>query len=78
MSDETYFIEKHGVYRHGVFWIGTDRQEGESRLVEWAAQDRDDHHHWNLCQFVPPTDADADADHLVLTQLTGQTKDPDQ
>ena len=58
-----YFIEKEGVYSHGVFWIGTDLEEGKRHLRSLALRDRDSYHTWSLLQYVDHTqDHDPDDD----------------
>ena len=49
-----YYVEKIGVYAHGVFWIGTDVEEGRRMLYELADRDCDSHHDWVLKEFSNP------------------------
>jgi hypothetical protein len=46
-----YFIEKIGVYGHGVFWIGSDLDEAKKKADEYATLDKDDYHRWNVLEF---------------------------
>ena len=59
-----YYLEKMGVYSHGVFWIGDDLEEGKRMADKAASSDLDDYHEWELRKFVPPnetTDFNVDA-----------------
>jgi hypothetical protein len=47
-----FFLYKEGMYGHGVYWIGTDVEEGKRRADEGATNDCDDYHEWILYQFV--------------------------
>jgi hypothetical protein len=47
-----YFIQKVGAYYHGVFWIGTDEEEGHKEARRLAQADRDDHHGWVLYKYI--------------------------
>lgn len=46
-----YFLYKHGVYGHGVFWIGDDLKEGKREADRAATLDSDDYHDWYLCKL---------------------------
>ena len=46
-----YFLYKHGVYGHGVFWIGDDLEEGKSEADRAATLDVDSYHEWYLCEL---------------------------
>jgi hypothetical protein len=56
MNEETtiYFLQKEGVYSHGIFWIGFDLEEGKHQADRAAARDEDDHHGWVLYRYVAP------------------------
>ena len=45
---ETYFIQKRGVYFHGVFGIYFDKDEAISNCRELANNDTDDYHTWQV------------------------------
>ena len=61
-----YFVEKAGVYSHGVWWIGDDRDEGIKECKHWAKLDSDNYHEWWLCEFSRPTPGNVDPDHLII------------
>ncbi len=46
-----YFIEKIGIYGHGVFWIGDKVEEGISELERLCESDYDSYHDWELKEF---------------------------
>ena len=46
-----YYIEKEGVYNHGVFWIGDDLYEGVTELLNLTYKDKDDYHHWCIKEY---------------------------
>lgn len=47
----TYFVQKNGIYGHGVFWIGDDVGEGVRRVDELADSDFDKYHEWALYEY---------------------------
>ena len=54
-----YFLYKEGIYGHGVFWIGTDLEEGKRQADRAATLDRDEYHDWVLYRFsAPEVDSD--------------------
>ena len=59
-----YFIEKVGVYPHGVAWIGDDLEEGEKKAKEFAQQDVDDYHEWVVYEFASEQDYCRDMSHV--------------
>ncbi len=64
---QLYFIQKEGVYAHGVFWIGGDLQEGKHILDECAEDDLDDYHTWCLFAYqFGQQDPQKDAVHEKL------------
>ena len=38
------FIEKQGIYGHGIWWFGTDINEAINKCNQLAQQDYDDWH----------------------------------
>lgn len=46
-----YYVEKQGVYSHGVYWIGTDLEQGCAVADSLAAGDIDDYHDWNVYEY---------------------------
>ena len=52
-----YYLEKMGVYGHGIFWIGENIEEGKRMADKAARNDRDDYHDWELRKFVRPNEA---------------------
>lgn len=75
-----YYLEKVGLYGHGIFWIGTDLEEGKAEADRAASADADDYHKWRLYRMVPvaqyrkwgdePTGYAKDADNELV--YTGQ------
>jgi hypothetical protein len=63
-----YFIEKMGVYAHGVFWIGKDLDEAKREADRLASVDSDAYHDWNVKLFDDHACADANNDptHRVI------------
>lgn len=55
-SNPTYFVQKEGVYSHGVFWIGTDLDEAKRKADTLTNNDRDDYHQWVVYQYEENTD----------------------
>ena len=51
MIVKTYFIEKVGVYGHGVFWIGTDCEAAIEECKRLALIECDSHHVFIVCEF---------------------------
>ncbi len=47
-----YFVQKEGVYIHGIWWIGDDKGEGIKETRHLAAIDNDDCHRWCLYEFI--------------------------
>lgn len=47
-----YYIEKQGVYGHGVFWIGESLEKAVSKANKFAKLDRDNYHSWAVCEFI--------------------------
>ena len=46
-----YFIQKEGVYSHGVHWIGVDKDEAVVVCDKLAALDIDSYHGWVGYEF---------------------------
>lgn len=46
-----FYLYKMGIYGHGVFWIGTDYEEGKRQADIHATQDRDDYHDWQIHEY---------------------------
>ncbi|MBN46338.1 MULTISPECIES: hypothetical protein [unclassified Methylophaga] len=47
-----YYLVREGVYDQGIFWIGQDFQEGKNMADNFATNDSDDYHSWNLRKFI--------------------------
>ena len=54
-----YFIQKEGVYYHGVYWIGESLEDGAAMTDELATNDKDDYHDWVLYIYSPQKNGDA-------------------
>ncbi len=65
-----FYLYKMGVYGQGVFWIGEDYEEGQAKADEYAADDEDDYHTWELHFYTP----DFDGSEIVYKVKKGQTK----
>lgn len=65
-KENTYFIQKEGVYGHGVFWIGEDIEKGKQVCLQLASEDDDDYHRWVLMLFKPDQDATKDPNHTKI------------
>jgi hypothetical protein len=49
---DIFFVEKIGVYNQGIFWIGHNKDAGLIEAQNFADNDVDDYHEWELKQFV--------------------------
>ncbi len=65
-----FYLYKMGVYGQGVFWIGEDQEEGQVKADEYAANDEDDYHTWELYSYNPITEESV----KVYATEKGQTK----
>jgi len=78
MSD-IYFLDKLGIYIHGVYWIGESLEEGIKEADLHAKRDRDDHHEWRVCKYKYSPDAynaelvEDGLSHDVVYSVTKQT-----
>lgn len=69
----TYFVQKEGIYCHGVFWIGEDLDEGHNQLQSLCDKDFDDYHEWVLyeyddtCEYI---DTHHDPEHKEILRIT--------
>lgn len=61
-----YFLYKSGVYGHGVFWIGSDLNEGKRIAEHAASMDYDDYHEWEIYRFSEQTAFKSDAAHELV------------
>lgn len=50
-----YYIEKVGVYNHGVMWIGESLNEGIEQVKLLTLADRDNYHKYELYKHNPWT-----------------------
>jgi hypothetical protein len=73
MSD-TYLVLKNGVYGHGVFHVGNDKDAAISAAIAFAEGDTDDHHSWDVVVFETPTDPTLDAVHENIFTTFGKPK----
>lgn len=53
-GEDIYYLYKEGMYGHGVFWIGSDLEEGKRQANKAASLDMDDYHEWVLYRFSLP------------------------
>jgi len=58
-----YFVEKKGMYGHGIFWIGEDLEEAKKMADHFAENDRDDHHSYDVFKFQDQKSSKMDAYH---------------
>lgn len=50
-----YFVQKEGVYFHGIYWIGEDLEEAKQKAKEFASKDVDDYHSWVVYKYSEAT-----------------------
>ncbi len=65
-----YFVEKRGMYGHGVFWIGEDLEEAEKMADHFAEIDSDDYHTYDVFIFQDQDCSDRDAYHEVVYSIS--------
>ncbi len=65
-----FFIEKVGVYGHGVFWIGESEDIGVLKCIEFSNNDRDNYHSWQLYKFIDQQDFKNDSEHKLIFETT--------
>ena len=53
-----YYLIKKGCYDRGLYWIGTDLEEGIRQADHAACNDRDDYHDWILKEYKPVEDVE--------------------
>lgn len=58
-----YFVEKKGMYGHGVFWIGNDLEEAKKMADYFAENDQDDYHSYDVFKFQDQKSSTGDAYH---------------
>lgn len=46
-----YILIKHGVYQHGVFWIGRNLKVAKKKADKAASLDSDDYHKWIVHKY---------------------------
>lgn len=56
MADTIFYVEKVGVYRHGVHWAGTSLDDAKLEARKLADMDRDSYHEWEVRDFPPSQD----------------------
>lgn len=49
---KVFFVQKEGVYFHGVYWIGASEEVGNEKLRSFAVADRDSYHEWALYEYI--------------------------
>lgn len=64
-----YFVEKSGIYKHGVFWIGTDEAEACAVAKDLASMDIDDYHSWDVLEHRIQTNFREDAKHKHIASF---------
>ena len=50
-----YFVQKEGVYSHGVWFISRSKQMCIEEAKRLAKEDVDDYHEWKVYKFVAPS-----------------------
>jgi len=53
-----YFLIRLGVYDKGVYWIGTNQDEGVAKAEEFARHDGDNYHVWTVYEYTECEPAD--------------------
>jgi hypothetical protein len=79
MNEELYFVQKEGVYFHGVFWIGYSLYEAKKRALYIASLERDDYHEFVVYKYKgvkpsPPYDGEMCEVNEVLFRCNKDTK----
>lgn len=46
-----FFLQKEGVYGHGVYWIGQSVAVGIAKADKAAKADRDNYHEWVVYKY---------------------------
>lgn len=46
-----FFVEKIGVYSHGVWWIGDSFEVARNECLKLASMDTDNYHKWLVKRF---------------------------
>ena len=69
-----YFVEKVGVYGHGVFWIGESVDLAIEVAKDLAEKDSDNYHDWTVYKFNRPSEKEirGDADHEKIFSISKQ------
>lgn len=67
--DTIYFIEKVGVYGHGVYFITHDKSEAIERARLLASNDRDNYHAYVVYEYVPTLDSDDDPVNIEVFRV---------
>lgn len=49
-----YYLEKQGIYSHGIFWIGPSLEEGVRQANIAAMNDSDAYHVWFVYKYLEP------------------------
>ena len=47
-----YYVQKEGVYFHGIFWIGDSPEEGVAQANQLAKNDQDSYHYWRVYKYI--------------------------
>lgn len=51
MIEKIYYVEKLGVYSHGLHWAGTSLPDAKFEAQRLADMDEDDYHRWVVRQY---------------------------
>jgi len=69
LGKDNVFLQKEGMYLHGVFWIGEDLEEGKEKTDLAAKECNDDYHNWCLVEYKEQDDYTTDADDNVIYRV---------
>ena len=71
----TYYVQKDGIYLHGVFWICNDQNEAIDIADFAASQDEDNYHEWQVVQYSPSINYKDDArQHVIYSVRKGENR----
>ena len=71
-----FIIVKEAVYEHGVFFMTEDLDCALTKVVEYAANDRDSHHNWVVYEHtnIPVEKSSDDAEYRFICSITKRDK----
>ena len=73
-----YFVEKRGMYGHGIFWMVKDLEEAKKMADHFAENDQDGYHSYDVLEFQDQEDSTGDACHDIVYSVSkgGQIHKP--